>query len=78
MLWLCRGNVEGAGSVEEGCASLCKAIVAGDGDGVGENVLSAAFCRNVVDDLNAKKLPAQMVAKVADCCRSKHPRASCF
>lgn len=77
-LWMAITGIKGAGSAEEACKCISQAINESDNEGVGLNFLSAAFCRNLLVKLKGDGLEPKLLSIIADSCRSKYPRASCF
>lgn len=75
-MWLVNAKVPAAGSIQESCTQLSKAIERSDGDGTGDNVLSFPFCRYLLLDLKREGLSEELLAQVAQACRAKHPRAT--
>lgn len=75
-VWLATNGVADAGSVEDACSAICKAIEESDGQGTGEGVLSPSSCRQLLIDLEQLGVSTELRAKIASSIRKKHPRAS--
>lgn len=78
MLWLAKAGVAGSSTIEEAAKLISTTVRESAGVGTGTNVLSAAFCRELLIDLRQEGLTNDLVADVATSCRALYPRASCF
>lgn len=76
VLWLAMNNEEDCENVEDACESMISAIERSSGDGVGYNVLSASFCRELLIHLKTVELNPDLISRITVKCKQKHPRAS--
>lgn len=78
MLWLARERVADAGTIQEAMKLVASAVAEGSSEGIGNNVLSAEFCRNLLIEMRQEGLKADLMSELVSTCRAKYPRASCF
>ena len=77
-LWMASAKIFGAGTVDEACRDLAKAIGQSDARGIGENVLPAMFCRTLLDDLANQNLNPNLITEISSSCKKLYPKSSCF
>lgn len=77
-LWMAKVGMKGASSIEEACEYVAQVVDESECEGVGVNSLSAAFCRDLLYQLKRDGLEPKLLSRIADSCRLKYPRTSCF